>query len=182
MTEISLHILDIVHNSIRANAKKINISITEDLKEDKYLLKIVDDGTGISASTLKHVTDPFTTSRKTRKVGMGLPLLKHSAEQTGGWLKISSEIGKGTEVTCCFGLAHIDRPPTGNIASIIYQLLSAFPEIRFVYTHKTSNGEYLFDTDELKEALDNLPVTMPEVRKFILEMIEENLREIKIAP
>ena len=181
MTEIALHILDIVHNSIRANATRIQITISENAATNEYLISIADNGKGIPPEILATVTDPFTTSRKTRKVGMGLSLLKHSAEQTGGWLKISSQTGIGTSVNCCFGLAHLDRPPIGNIAMTIYQLLSAYPKIQFIYTHQTNSGEYIFDTAEVKEALGDVPVTMPDVRNYLLEMINENLDEIQIG-
>lgn len=181
MKEIALHILDIVQNSIRANAGIIRIAISENAAADDYLVSITDNGKGIPPEILINVTDPFTTSRKTRKVGMGLSLLKHSAEQTGGWLQISSEPGIGTTVSCRFGLTHLDRPPTGNIATTIYQLLSAYPDIQFIYTHQTTCGEYIFDTVEVKEALGDLPVTMPEVRSYLLDMINENLDEIQIV-
>lgn len=181
MTEIALHILDIVHNSIRANATRIQISISENAATDEYLISVDDNGIGIPPEILTNVTDPFTTSRKTRKVGMGLSLLKHGAEQTGGWLKISSEPGIGTRVSCCFGLRHLDRPPIGNIAGTIYQLISAFPKIQFIYTHSTSVDEYVFDTVEVAQALGDVPITLPEVRSYLLEMINENLDEIKIV-
>ncbi len=178
MKDLSLHILDIVHNSIRAKASTIGISIAEDRQSDGYSLVITDDGKGIPPEVLPHVADPYTTSRKTRKVGMGLALLKQNAEQAGGSFFIASEQGKGTTVTALFGHEHIDRPPLGDITGVVVQLAAAFPDTRFVYTHKTPTGEFVFDTNEVKEILGDVPVSDPEVRSYLKEMIEENLSEI----
>lgn len=178
MKDISLHILDIVHNSVRAKASVIKITITEDRQADTYLLTIEDNGTGISPEVLPHVADPFTTSRKTRKVGMGLALLKQNAELAGGSFGITSEQGKGTLVTAQFGHQHIDRPPRGDISGVMVQLAAAFPDTRFVYTHKTPSGEFIFDNNEIKEVLGDVPISNSEVRSYLKEMIEENLNEI----
>lgn len=180
MKEIALHILDIVHNSIRAKAGEIIISIIENQTADDFIVVITDNGKGIPPDVLPHVADPFTTSRKTRKVGMGLALLKQNAEQTGGSLKIVSEPGQGTTITCRFSHQHIDRPPIGDISGVILQLITAFPAIRFIYKHKTEKSDYLLDTIELKEALGDLPASAPEVRTYLKEMIDENLNEIEI--
>jgi hypothetical protein len=180
MKDLSLHILDVVHNSIRAKATEIRIAITEDRESGDYVLVIGDDGTGIAPDVLPHVADPYTTSRKTRKVGMGLALLKQNAEQSGGEFSIHSTSGKGTEVTSSFGHQHIDRPPIGDISGVLIQLIAAFPKLRFLYSHKTATGEYLFDSFEVKEILGDVPVSNPEVRNYLEEMIDENLDEIGI--
>lgn len=180
MKDLSLHILDIVHNSIRAKAAIISISITENPVSDEYLIEISDNGTGIPPEMLPHVADPFTTSRKTRKVGMGLALLKQNAEQTGGSLTIESEPGIGTTVFCHFSHKNIDRPPIGDISGVLIQLITAFSHIQFIYSHNTSNGAYIFDTHQVKEALGEVPFSEPEVRTYLREMIDENLDEIGI--
>ncbi|MBE0638245.1 MAG: ATP-binding protein [Bacteroidales bacterium] len=180
MKDLSLHILDIVHNSIRAQASLIIISISENPEADEYLLQIRDNGTGIPPEVLPNVTDPFTTSRKTRKVGMGLALLKQNAEMTGGGIEIKSTFGKGTDVKCWFNLQHIDRPPIGDISGVLLQLIIAFQHVHFAYHHQTNSGEYLFDSVEVSEVLGGLPVSAPEVRKYLREMIDENLNEIRI--
>lgn len=178
MKDLSLHVLDIVHNSIRAKASTIGISIAEDRPSDDYTLVISDDGKGIPPEVLPHVADPYTTSRKTRKVGMGLALLKQNAEQAGGSFSIASKPGKGTVVTALFGHRHFDRPPLGDITGVVIQLAAAFPDTRFVYTHKTPTGEFIFDTNEIKEVLGDVPISNSEVRSYLKEMIEENLSEI----
>lgn len=180
MKDLSLHILDIVHNSVRAKATEIRITITEDKEAGDYVLVISDNGAGIAPDVLPHVADPYTTSRKTRKVGMGLALLKQNAEQSGGDFSIHSVSGEGTEVKSRFGHQHIDRPPIGDISGVLIQLIAAFPELRFIYSHKTTKGDYLFDSFEVKDILGDVPVSNPEVRTYLKEMIDENLDEIGV--
>ena len=182
MNELALHILDIVQNSISAKATLIEIKINEDLKSDKFEIRINDNGKGIAPEMLEKVTDAYVTSRTTRKVGLGLPLLKQNAEQTGGSLEIMSELGKGTQIMALFGYSHFDRPPLGDIAGTICLLVSANPQIEFIYEHKTSEGEYTFDTRQIKQALDGVPISSPEVYKLLKEMIETNLNDIKEMP
>jgi hypothetical protein len=153
MKDLSLHILDIAQNSISAKAALIQIVIEEDKVNNRYVLIIEDNGTGMSAEVLAKVTDPYTTSRKTRKVGMGLPLLKLNAEFANGNLDITSELGVGTKITAMFEFDHIDRVPIGDISGIVVMLASMNPNIEFIYKHITPKGEYCFDTKEIKELL-----------------------------
>jgi hypothetical protein len=180
MKELALHILDIVNNSITARATHITIAIEENLSRDSYLIKVIDNGKGIEADMIDKVTDPFITSRTTRKVGLGLSLLKQNAERTGGYLRLESTPGKGTTVECCLGLSNFDRPAIGDISGVVAMLAGSFTDIDFVYSHQTDVGQYLFDTKEIKNALDGVPITDPSVRRFLVEMIDENLAEIKI--
>jgi len=179
MKDLSLHILDIVQNSISAKATFINIIIEENPLENSYRLFIKDNGKGIPKEMVDKVTDPYTTSRTTRKVGLGLPLLKMNAERTGGYLKISSEVGKGTEVEAFFVYDHIDRLPIGDIAGVITILVSANPLIEFIYSHQVNEEKYVFDTREIKEALDDVAINDIHIIKYLKEMIHENLLEIK---
>jgi len=181
MKDLSLHILDIVHNSIRAEASLIKISIFENQHTDSYKIRIQDNGKGISPQLLPTVSDPFTTRRKTRRVGMGLALLRQNAEQAAGSLTILSEIGKGTTVNASFEYHNIDRPPIGDIAGVIVQLVIAFPKTDFVYSHKSGREQYVFDTRQIKQELGDMPIVQPEIRSFLLEMINENLNKIRIA-
>lgn len=180
MKELSLHVLDIINNSITAGAKLITLLITEDEVTDRYLITVTDDGKGIAADMIDRVTDPFVTSRTTRKVGLGLPLLKQNAERAGGFLNLQSEPGVGTTVNCCFGLKNIDRPAIGDISGVVAMLTCSFADIDFVYLHHTVSGKFVFDSREVKAALEGLPVSDPSVRRFLIEMIDENLSEIKI--
>jgi hypothetical protein len=181
MKDLSLHILDIVHNSISAKATFIQIEINENRDENLYQLMITDNGKGISPEILPTVTDPFVTSRKTRKVGMGLSLLKQNAERAGGNLEVKSVVGEGTAVTCHFQHNHLDRPAIGDISGTIVQLLASFPAIHFQYDHQTPGKEYIFDSDEIYSALGEVTANEPSIRKFLIEMIDENLDGIGIG-
>jgi nitrogen-specific signal transduction histidine kinase len=180
MQELALHILDIVQNSIAANANLIRIEIAEDIKNDFLTITIGDNGKGMTAEETRRVTDPYFTSRTTRKVGMGLPLLKHCAQQASGNLVVSSESGNGTEVIAVFRHSHIDRPPLGDIAGVVKLLIGANPEKDFVYRHKREDREYILDSREVKEVLEGVPVNNPEVMTYIGEMVKENLKEINV--
>lgn len=180
MKDLSLHILDIVHNSVSAKATFIQIEIIESRDENLYQLTITDNGRGISPELLSKVTDPFVTSRKTRKVGMGLSLLKQNAERAGGNLEVMSEVGTGTTVTCLFQHNHLDRPAIGDISGTVVQLLASFPSIHFQYKHQTPGKQYIFDSDEVYSALAGVSVNEPSIRKYLTEMIDENLDRIGI--
>jgi len=178
MKTLALHILDIVQNAITAKAENIFIDIEEDTRENRYVIRVTDDGCGMSEDTIQRVTDPYYTSRTTRKVGMGIPLLKQHAEMAGGHLRITSEEGKGTKVAAVFEHDHVDRQSTGDIAGVMVLLIGSNPEIRFRYGHQYNGKEYTLDTREIKEVLDGVPLNDPEVLKYLREMIRENLHDI----
>lgn len=179
MKELSLHILDIVQNSTAAMASLIGIKIEESIACDSLSIEISDNGNGMDEEILKQVTDPFFTTRTTRKVGLGLSLFKQATEQCGGTFNIVSSPGAGTIVQVTMPYKHIDRQPLGDIAGVISLLVSVSPEINFVYSHKTDKGKYTFDTREIKKELDDVPISNLQVIKFIREMIRENLDEIR---
>jgi hypothetical protein len=179
MTELSLHILDIVQNSISAEASKIEIRINENISDDQYVIEIIDNGKGMDEEMVKNVTDPFFTTRTTRKIGVGLSLFKQNAEQTGGNMIIGSKAGEGTIVKAAFGYNHIDRLPLGDMAGTMTLLIGANPKIRFIYTHNTPLSEFEFDTNEVKEELGNVPINHPDILKVLKIMIEENLEMIE---
>lgn len=181
MIELSLNILDIVQNSVRAGADMIEISIRESATDDKLELKIRDNGNGIPEHLLGMVDDPFTTTRDTRKTGLGLPLLKHHAQLTGGNIEISSQEGTGTEVSACFGLSHIDRQPLGDITGVLIILISANPDIDFLYTHKTDTGYYSFSTIETKQILEAAKLDNYGLLQDLRKMIKENLSAISVS-
>ena len=154
MKTLSLNILDIVQNSIRAKADEISVTIDESASADRYLITITDNGNGIPEEILKNVTDPFVTTRTRRRMGLGLALLKYHAELTGGGLEIVSGSGTGTKVYASFSNSHIDRQPLGDIAGVLMILIASNPEIDFTYFHHTDKGEYRFNTGETKEYLE----------------------------
>jgi len=179
MKNIALHILDLAENSARANARTVKISITEDSGKERYQLSIEDDGTGMEEEVAKKAADPFYTSRKTRKVGLGLSLIQLNAERTGGSFKLTSAPGKGTRLEANFKYSHPDRLPLGEIDDVLVLLAVGLPLVRLIYTHKTPSGSYCFDTEAIRKIVGNIQNSNLEVRKFLREMIVENLREIR---
>jgi hypothetical protein len=148
---------------------------------DNYSVKFTDNGAGMDAKMTEKVADPFFTTRTTRKVGLGLSLLKQNAERTGGNLVITSTPGFGTEVKACFGYSHIDRLPTGDIAGTLALTASSYPAIDFIYAHSTPEGHFVFDTREIKETLEAVPINDPQVIAFMKNLIRENLEDIKAS-
>lgn len=178
MKDLSMHIMDIIQNSVRAEASLVELKITESFKDDMFSIAIKDNGFGMSEEVLAKAIDPFFTTRTTRKVGLGLSLLKQNAEQTGGGMEISSKEGEGTELEAVFSYKHLDRPSLGDIAGTMVLLVGANPEMDFIYTHITDDGEYVFDTKEVKEVLDGMPVSDPNIMQYLKEMIKENLNTL----
>lgn len=181
MNNISMHILDIVQNSIRGEARNIEILIKENYEKNIFIVGIKDDGKGMDSGLLEFVTDPYTTTRNTRKVGLGLPLLKHSAEQSNGYVKVISEVGVGTQVHATFQYDHIDRPPLGDISGTIVLLVAANPNIDFKYIHHINTEKYEFNTNEIKLILGDLKISDSKIRGFLKEMISENLHEMCVV-
>lgn len=175
MKDLSMHIMDILQNSIRAKADRIELNVTEDHAADTLTLEFIDNGTGMSEETLAKVLNPFFTTRTTRKVGLGLSLLKQNAEQTGGHLDIRSELGKGTVVKAVFGLSHWDRQPMGDLPGTLILTVSAHPEIRFIFRYKSETIDFVFDTDEVNEVLEGASLQDPSIIQDLKELVEANL-------
>jgi Signal transduction histidine kinase len=178
MKELSLHVYDLMENSIAANATFIELTIKDSKKDNIYGFTIKDNGKGMTPDFLAKVTDPWTTTRTTRKVGLGLPLIKMNTENAGGSMKIQSQVGIGTQLDFWFQHDHIDRPPMGDLAGTIVMLCSQHEDIHFIYKHITDDGDFVFDTDEIKEALDGMSMKDLSIMHYLKEMIEENLNVI----
>lgn len=179
MQEISLNILDIAENSVRAEASLIEVTVKENIAEDILSFTIKDNGCGMDAQMVKRVTDPFVTTRTTRKVGLGISLLKAAAQQTGGDVFLESNVGVGTTITATFSYSHIDRQPLGDIASAMVSLISLNPDIDFVYTHIYNSEEFTLDTRELKAVLgEKVKLNEPSVAVWMGEYINSGLTEI----
>lgn len=179
MNDLSMHILDIVQNSISAGATLIVITVDEDIKNDILLIGIKDNGKGMTPLQVSKLSDPFFTSRTTRKVGMGIPLFKQSAQQSGGGIKIESEVGRGTYVEATFGYSNIDRPPLGDVANAVIILVSSNPDLDFEFIYRYNGEEYEFKTAEIKEILEGMPLNNPQVIKYLSEMLTENVNSLK---
>ena len=180
MKELSLHLLDVAKNSVTAGARHVEITLTED--EAGWLtIAITDDGRGMDPEFLARVTDPFTTTRTTRKVGLGLPLYRMTAEQTGGSLEIQSEVGKGTAVAARFQRRHLDCPPLGDLAGTVALLIQGSPDIELTYRHATPNGTAELSTAELREILgDDVSLAEPEIFAWILEYLTEQEQQAAV--
>lgn len=180
MKELSLNILDIAQNSVRANATLILIELFE--TDATFTFSITDDGCGMDEKLLKSVTDPFTTTRTTRKVGLGIPLLKLAAEMTGGYVKISSSVGEnhGTKTKAHFFKNHIDYTPLGDIIDTICTLVQGSPNIDFVFTHEMPNGCVSLDTRQMREILgDQTPLNDPEILVWIRDSMSQEYEILK---
>ncbi len=178
MKDLSMHIMDIVQNSVRAEAANVTLSILID--EQWLTISVKDDGTGMDQETLKKVSDPFYTSRTTRKVGMGIPLIMQNAELTDGSTTLESELGVGTTLTAKFGLHHIDRPPMGDIESTAAMMITGNDGVNLKFIVKKGADEFAISTNEVKEAMGDVDIRLPQVTSFLKQMIEENLKELKI--
>lgn len=176
MRELSLNILDIAENSLKAKATVVTIDVTVD--EDFVTITIDDNGCGMSAEFLAKVTDPFTTTRTTRKVGMGIPLIKMAAEQCGGSFEITSQVDVGTTLKANFGRHNIDRPPLGSVGESIMTLLPDIGETRLIFSYQAFGQTFVLDSDEIKQQLDGIPLDEPEILLFIKQMIDENITTI----
>jgi len=179
LRELSLHLLDIAENSISAGASRIVISVREDLVADELWLEVSDNGKGMSPEMVEKVLDPFVTSRTTRKVGLGIPLLKQAAEACNGFLTLESEPGKGTKLTAKFQHSHIDRMPLGNLEDTIITLILTTPAVNWVFRYQYNDQVFEFDDMEFKEALGNLPLSDFRVIKFLSNTITEGVREAR---
>ncbi len=173
MEDISLHILDIAENSIRADAQLVEIAVTR--QDDLLRVDVNDDGRGMDAATLARVRDPFFTT-KHKKTGLGIPLLTQAAEQTGGSLVIRSETGKGTRVSVTFGWQHLDRPPVGRIAETLLTLIAGHPDRDYRYEEREGERSFQFDTREIKKDLEGVPIAEPAVLQAVAELLKENIR------
>jgi hypothetical protein len=176
-----MHIMDIFQNAVTAHASVITLDIVEDTPANYLRLTFTDNGKGMTAGMINQVTDPFFTTRTTRKVGLGLPLLKQNAERTGGYFSLESQPGAGTTVTAQFVLDHLDRPVLGDVPGVIVLTATANPEISFIYTHIKDQKQYRFSTTEVKEALGDVPMNDPVVYQYLREMIAENLNETGVT-
>ena len=178
MRELSLNVMDVAQNSVRAEADLVRITVEESAKEDRMTIRIADNGCGMTEEQVQQVIDPFFTTRTTRKVGLGVPLFKLSAEQTGGSFDIRSEKDVGTTTTATYVPSHMDMTPLGDINDTVKILIQCNPQIDFVFTHSTDAGSFTLDTRELREVLGDVSLDTPDVLAWIADYLEENTQNI----
>lgn len=172
MKELSLNILDVAKNSVTAGATRIGITVSE--QPQQLTITIEDDGCGMTEEFVSRVLDPFTTTRTTRKVGLGLPLMRMEAQMAGGDLTIESTLGVGTTVTTWFDPTHIDMPPLGDVVSSLVTLIQGSPEIDFVFTHEKGGNSYTLHTGEIREIMGGISLAEPEVLAWLTEYLSEH--------
>jgi hypothetical protein len=185
MKEIALHLLDLAENSVSAHARNVRIEVCEDFRVNQLSTVVQDDGEGMTAEVVKQVVDPFYTSRTERKVGLGIPLFKASAEACHGAMKISSRPGAGTKVEANFQHSHIDRMPLGDLPSTFLTLVLTHPEVHWTFKYaftppyKGTTRMYEFDDQPVKDVLLDVPLTHPDVITFIRSSLEEGIAQTR---
>jgi anti-sigma regulatory factor (Ser/Thr protein kinase) len=178
MRDLSMHVLDIVQNSIKANAELITVTFTRD-ENDVLTFTVEDDGCGMSAEFLAKVTDPFTTTRTTRKVGLGIPMLKQSSEMAGGTFHLESEVGKGTIISASFDLKNIDCIPMGEMCDSLLTLVILNPDRpEFVFKATSPTSEAYFDTRMVREAVGGISLNESDISAWMKESIDEEFKPI----
>ncbi len=178
MQELSLNVLDIAQNSVRAKASLVTITVAERSTDHFLEISIADNGCGMTPEQVAHAMDPFFTTRTTRKVGLGISFFKLSAESTGGSFDIQSTLGVGTVTTARYHTDHIDMLPIGDMNATILSLISMNPQMDFVYQRSLDDNSFTLDTRELKAVLEDVPLNSPEVVQFIKETLEEGEAEL----
>ena len=173
-----MNVLDVAENSVAAGASLTQITLDINTAIKRLTLTIADNGKGMPPEMVARVTDPFCTSRTTRKVGLGLPFLKMAAEMTGGTLSVASTVGVGTQVCATFVLGHIDLMPLGDMAATVAGLMQCNPEVDFVYTATADGESFTADTRELRAVLDGVSLAEPGVALWIREYLAENTEPI----
>lgn len=181
LEDLSQHVLDIAENSVSAKARDISIKIVEDAGENLLEMSVCDNGVGMSKEFLQNVTDPFTTTRTTRRVGMGIPFLKQSSELCGGRFILESTEGVGTKTVAGFACDSIDRPPLGDMPATVMALFMGHPEINWTYTHIVDEETFSITTEELVEVLEDRELLRStEIGLWIRDQIRESLDEMYV--
>ena len=173
-----MNLLDVAENSVAAGAGNIRLSVVIDPAAGRLRLAVEDDGRGMDEELAKRVTDPFCTSRTSRKVGLGLPFLKMAAELTGGGLALESQPGRGTRVEADFCTGHIDMPPLGDLAATVTGLIQCNPAVDFVFTLEKAGRRFCADTREMRGILGEVSFAEPQVALWLREYLAENIQEI----
>jgi len=177
MTELSLNVLDVAQNSVKAKAKLIEIRVDISVRDNSLIIAIDDDGCGMTPEQLEKVTDPFFTTRSTRDIGLGVPFFKQAAEITGGSFEITSKLGEGTKVRAVFVLDSVDRVPLGDMTGTMETLILYNTDIDFTYGYNADGTGFTLSTRELKETLGGIPLDTPEIAEYIRDYLKENTSE-----
>lgn len=176
MPDIAMHLLDIVYNSIRADASIIRIHIIDSVKEDLIICRVEDNGVGMDEETVEKVQNPFYTTRTTRDVGLGVPLFKEGALQSDGTFTLESKLNEGTTIEATYKKSHIDTPVMGDIAETLVTLIQANENIEYEVEYQWDDGVFVLNTVEIKELLEGVPINSPEIILWLKEYIKEGIQ------
>jgi hypothetical protein len=182
MEDLALHVIDIAQNSVEAGATWIAIDVTEALEDDELVIRVYDNGRGMDPDAAARAADPFYTTRTTRRVGLGLALLHHAAEVTGGRLEVRSSIGEGTEVVATFRHGHVDRAPLGDLETMVLVIAASRPDLDLEFTHRRGAREYGFAAADLRRALDGASLTGPEGLALLRDVIRRGEADLAGGP
>lgn len=178
MEDLSLHIMDIVENSVRAEAVEISVSLEVSTREDTLSLIIRDNGKGMDEEALRRCRDPFFTTKECKKTGMGISMVQQSAAEAGGTFSIFSQKNEGTKIMATFQYSHLDRKPVGDMAKTFYVLIAAFPLVDFDFVCKKDGMDFEIKTGEIKKELGDIPISAPDVLKTLRTHIYEGIRAL----
>ncbi len=182
MRELAQHMTDLIENSIRAGARRVDVEVEEDHRADRLMIRVSDDGKGMSREMAERAVDPFCTTRDCRRVGLGLPLLSATAERCGGSLEIASELGRGTRVTALMRSAHIDRPPLGDLRATLLTAVVGHPDAAIRYRHSVDGLTFQLDGLLLREELEGVPLSHPAILRWLERYITDGLANLGLEP
>jgi len=178
MLELALHILDIAENAVRAGAGIVRITLNEQVRADRLTMEVADDGAGMSDAELQRAIDPFYSTKKVRRVGLGLPMLADAAQRAGGCFEIHSREGVGTRVVVTFQLSHLDRQPLGDLEGSLITLLVGNAGVDFIFRHRRGKKGFTLDTRKIRREIGGIPLNHPEVIRFVKQYIRDGLSDI----
>ncbi len=181
MQDLSLHILDIVENSLAAGSRRVEIRVEEDMPADRMVIEIIDDGCGMDEERIRRALDPFFTTKTVRRVGLGLPLLEEACRMSNGEMRIESSPGKGTRVRATFQHSHIDRKPLGNMRDTLITLMAGHPQLDLLYEHRKEGKTFSLDTREIRADLGEIPLDAPQVVSALRTLIQSGLEELEAS-
>ncbi|MCU0275921.1 MAG: ATP-binding protein [Acidobacteria bacterium] len=173
--DLCFHLVDLVQNSVAAGASAIGLGVTESEHGDRLTLEVSDNGSGMDAETLDRVQDPFFTTKSFKRVGLGIPLLKATAQVCRGEFSIASQVGQGTTVKALLQKSHLDCPPLGDLEATLLSLLVSLEGIDLRFTYRSDRGEFSLSSGDIRRQVGDLHFSHPDIYRFIKEYLHEGL-------
>ncbi len=179
MEDLAMQMLEIIMNTVHADSREIEIRIVDSEAENLISMTVSDDGKGMNKALLQRVTDPFVTTRETRRIGMGIPFMKGLTEQCGGRFSMRSRPGEGTMLTATVQRDHIDTPPMGDLGEMMMNSIQADENIDYKFNYRTDKGEFAFDTREAREMLDGVSLLEPSILLWLRDYIRQGVEQAR---